>query len=136
MPVARAPAPLAFKPDLEEAARRWDAFYAGEMIDRPVVCVTAPREGKKAPPASTYHDRVFGDLDDAIERALAGAEATFHGGEAVPGFWPSFGPDEVAAFCGAELVWSDESPNTNWSKPFVEDWQDALPLELQDDNPL
>jgi len=130
------PAPLEFKPDLQEAARRWDAFYAGEIIDRPVVCVTAPREGKKAPPGSDYYERVHGDMDDIIRRALEGAEATFHGGEAIPAFWPSFGPDEVAVFCGAELCWSKDSGNTNWSKPFVEDWEKALPLRLKDDHPL
>ena len=27
------PAPPAFKPDLEDAARRWDPFYAGEAIE-------------------------------------------------------------------------------------------------------
>ena len=136
MTTRRTPAPLAFKPDLVEAARRWDAFYAGEMIDRPVVCVTAPREGRKAPPGSDYYQRACGDMDDVINRALAGAEATFFGGEAVPSFYPSFGPDEVAVFCGAPLCWSRDSGNTNWSRPFVEDWEEALPLKIQENHPL
>lgn len=133
------PAPLEFKPDLDEAARRWDAFYAGDVIDRPVVCVTAPRPDMKRPPGVSYRDKVFGDIDDVIDRALGSAEATYFGGEAVPAFSPSFGPDEVAAFCGAELVWSDDSPDTNWSKPLVtgaKGWDEALPLGLRDDSPL
>lgn len=128
--------PLEFKPDLEETAERWNAFYAGEIIDRPVVCVTAPREGCKPVRGSDYYERVHGDMDDIIERAIAGAEAVFWGGESIPTFGPSFGPDEIAVFTGAGLRWSDDSPNTNWSVPFVDDWEEVLPLRLQEDNPL
>ena len=130
------PAPLEFKPDLEEAAKRWDAFYAGELIDRPVICMTAPREGYKGAPASDYHERVFGDMDDIIERAIISTEATIYGGEALPAAWLSFGPDEIAVFIGAEFQWSKNSGDTNWSVPFVEDWEKALPLKIQEDNPL
>ena len=129
------PAPLEFKPDLVEAARRWEAFYAGEIIDRPVVWVTAPRPGMTAPPPSTYHDRVFGDPEAVIENALRCAEATYYGGEAMPVFYPGFGPDEIAVFCGAELMWDEHSGNTNWSRPFVDDWATALPLRIREDNP-
>ncbi len=138
--VARKPAPLAFKPDIEDAARRWDAFYAGDIIDRPIVCVTAPRDD---PPGTVsdarvrgYYERVHGDMDDIIRRSLVSAEATFYGGEAVPTFWTSFGPDEIAVFCGAELCWSDDSGDTNWSAPFVEGWDEVLPLRLDPDHPL
>jgi hypothetical protein len=131
-----APAPLSFKPDLEEAAQRWEAFYAGDIIGRPVVCVTAPRPGMRRPPGSDYRQRVFGDLDEIIERELAIAETIYWGGEAIPTFTPSFGPDEIAAFCGAELCWSDDSGNTNWSQPCVTDWDSVLPLRLQEENPL
>jgi hypothetical protein len=130
------PAPLAYKPDLEDAARRWDAFYAGEIIDRPIVCVTAPRAGGPPGRGSSYHDRVFGDMDDIIERFLITGEGTYYAGEAIPAAWLSFGPDEVGVFCGAELGWSDDSGDTNWSIPFVEDWEEALPLRLQEDHPL
>ncbi len=132
----RKPAPLEFKPDIEEAARRWDAFYAGEIIDRPVICVTAPREGIKGAPGSDYYERVHGNMADIIERAIISANATFYGGESIPSFNPSFGPDEVAVFIGAELKWSEDSGDTNWSVPYVEDWEQALPLKIQPDNPL
>ncbi len=130
------PCPLEYKPGLAEAARRWDAFYAGDLIDRPIVCVTAPKPGAKFVRGSTYRERTFGDLDDILDRQLANAEATYWGGEAVPAAWLSFGPDEVAVFCGAEFGWSERSGDTNWSKPFVADWERDLPLLLQDDNPL
>ena len=128
---------LEYKPDMEDAARRWEAFHAGEILDRPVVCVTAPREGYEGPGYRRgYHDRVFGDLNEEIDRTEQQAAATFHGGEAIPTARMSFGPDEVGCFCGAELGWSDDSPDTNWAKPFITDWETQLPLKLQNDNPL
>ncbi len=128
--------PLAFKPDLADAARRWDAFYAGDIVDRPVIYVTAPKGGPKPPAGTNYRDRVFGDLDEVIDRIVANAEATYYAGEAIPTAWLSFGPDEVACFCGATLGWSDASGDTNWVKPFVADWADALPLRLHEEGPL
>ena len=130
------PPPLSLKPDLDEAARRWAAFYEGEIIDRPIVCVTAPRDGHEPVPPVTYRERAFADVDALIDRALARAETHYWGGEAVPAFFPSIGPDEIAVFAGAEFHWSDDSGDTNWSVPFVDDWEASLPLRLQTDHPL
>jgi len=131
------PAPLALKPDLEEADRRWKAFYEGDLIDRPVVCVTAPADDAAEPSRGTgYRSRVFGDIDAIIDREIANARRTWYGGEAVPSLWLSFGPDEVAVFCGAELRWCDGSGDTNWSEPFVDDRGPVLPLRLHENHPL
>jgi len=130
------PYPLEFKPDLEETAKRWDAYYAGEIIDRPIVCITAPREGVQGARGSDYYERVHGDMDDIIDRAIQSARATYYGGESVPAFNISFGPDEIAVFTGAELKWSQDSQGTNWSIPYVEDWEKELPITLKEDHPL
>lgn len=129
------PYSLSLKPDLPDAARRWQAFFEGEIIDRPVVCLNARVADDPMPAERGYHDRAFGDVEEVVAAALARAESIWWGGESVPAFMPSIGPDEVAVFCGAELHWSDESPDTNWSSPFVENWDDALPLAIQEDNP-
>jgi hypothetical protein len=128
--------PLSLKPDMEDAARRWEAYYQGEMMDRPVVVVTAPRPERLQVKAPWYHDFVFGDIDEVIDRALASAEGRYWAGEAVPHFNLSFGPDEIAAFCGAPFRWSPDSPDTNWSTPVIEDWERDLPIVLRQDNPL
>ncbi len=125
-----------FKPDLAEAEHRWQAFYAGDVLDRPPVCVTAPRPGCHLPAPVTYHDKAFGAIEEVIGRGLARAAATFWGGEATPSFYPSFGPDEIAVFCGAQLHWSPDSQDTNWSLPCIEDWEQAFPLHLHLDHPL
>jgi len=129
--------PLSFKPDLSEAAERWNAYHAGEIIDRPVVCLTAPRTpGANIWRRPSHRNLVFGDLHAVLDRVLETAENTYFGGEAIPAFYPSFGPDAIAAFCGAELCWNEASGDTNWSRPFVARWEEALPLRLQEDNPL
>ena len=135
MTAPRKPAPLTMKPDLEDAARRWEAFYAGDIIDRPIVLVRAPVPGRPKVPPLTYRERMFDGIDRVIDRAIECAESIWHGGEAVPGFYPSIGTDEVAAFCGAEIRWSEDSGDTNWSVPFVEDW-DETPLKIDPNGAL
>jgi len=125
---------LAFKPDLPAAAARWQAYYAGEIIDRPIVVALAPRPGYPAPRRLTYEERVYGDIDALIDQALANAEATYWGGDAVPSVCLTTGPDEISVCTGAELRFSPDSPDTNWSVPYVEDWEQALPLRLHTDN--
>lgn len=129
--------PLEFKPDLAEAARRYEAYYAGAIIDRPLVHVTAPNNpGFKDWFHPVYHDHVFGDMGENLDHSLETASNIYFGGEAVPSFYPSFAPDAIAVFCGAGLRWNEASGDTNWSVPFVERWEDALPLQIQEDHPL
>ena len=99
------PQPLELKPDLPDAARRWEAYYQGEIIDRPLVVVTAPRQPRleQSWEAYRYRDRVYGDLGEVIDRELRLAEMTYFAGESMAHLPMSFGPDEIAAFCGAEL---------------------------------
>ena len=108
--------PRAFKPDLEAAARHWEAYVAGAIIDRPILCVTAPREGHAPVPASSYRDRGFGDMDVVIDRALQDAAATYHAGDSIPSLCLSFGCDELAVFCGA-LVGAGVGVGSTWGVP-------------------
>lgn len=133
---AAAPAPLALKPDIAEAARRFEAYYAGDLIDRPIVLVTAPIPGAPRVPGCDYREAVHGDIDDIIDRALINCSGVYWGGEAVPAFPVSFGPDELAVFCGAGLAWHADYGSTNWSEPCVEDWDAFLPFALREDHPL
>jgi hypothetical protein len=48
----------------------------------------------------------------------------------MPRYEPCFGPDQLAAFVGARLDYSPDSSGTSWSVPFVESWDEALPLRL------
>ena len=125
---------LSFKPNLDEALERWRAFWNKDLIKRPCVAITAPKDGVErvgGPPGQIPPETDFGKHLDQAEAAMA---CRYYGGEAMPFFQPSFGPDQVGAFVGARLDWSQDSSHTSWSVPFVEDWPESLPLRLGQGN--
>ena len=124
---------LSFKPNLDEARERWRAFWNKDIIGRPCCAVTARKEGAEGAPGMPGQILPDADFDEILERAEGALAATYFAGEAMPRYQPSFGPDMAAAFVGARLDWSPESSGTTWSKPFVESWEDALPLRLGGD---
>lgn len=127
---------MQFKPDFAEAVRHWRAFLAGEIIDRPLVCVTAPKPEAPPSPPLTYRERVQAPLETVVERIEREAAGIYHGGDMIPSARLSFGPDEVACFCGATMKWSEGAGDTNWVEPIVRVWEEALPVRLRGDNPL
>lgn len=128
---------LQLKENALDAWTRLDAFWQGEMIERPIVCVTAPAQRV---PAEHYDDnyyaRIHSDLDSHAKGVLNNFSTQYYGGEAFPSAFLSLGCDEMAAFCGGELRFSPDSVETNWSLPFVKDWNAVLPLAIDDNNPL
>jgi hypothetical protein len=125
---------LGFKPNLDEALERWRAFWNKDIIKRPCVAVTAPKDGVEQVPGPPSQYMPDADFDEILDRAEAAMACRYYAGEAMPFFQPSFGPDQCAAFVGARLEWSRDSEGTTWSVPFVESWEDALPLRLGEGN--
>ncbi|HUS81120.1 MAG TPA: hypothetical protein VM283_07610, partial [Armatimonadota bacterium] len=126
--------PLSLKPDFAQAAARWEAFWNGEMLDRPPIAITCPAEGVEHVGRPNYRQQAFDDLDELVARVDATMHSVYWGGDAIPQFSPSFGPDNFACFLGAELAWSeDEQINTSWAVPYVERWEDVLPLQIEED---
>ncbi len=121
---------LSLKPNLDEALARWRAFWNKEIIKRPAVVVTAPKEGVKQVPGPRYPTRPDDDFDKVLDEAEAHLAGIYFAGEAMPRYEPCFGPDQLAAFVGARLDYSPDSASTSWSVPFVESWEEALPLRL------
>jgi hypothetical protein len=58
---------------------------------------------------------------------------THFAGDALPVFAPWLGPDQFAAWIGAELTLTPKE-NTSWVKPFVDDWNDHPQLQIDPDN--
>ena len=124
---------LKYKPDFERAQKYWDAFWAHEIIDRPPAIIRVDPQMRDGYISSVQPVTAeFGKSIQKIDRYL---EETLFLGEAMPGFRPGFGPDQMAAFCGAPLTVSPDSENTSWSKKIVDDWVAALPLTIEEDNP-
>lgn len=127
-----APLELIHKPDAFEAQQRMRAFWAGEMIDRPPVAVTAPKSGASAPYRSLVAPADF-DFDRAVDEFEEWASGIFFGGESFPALGPWWGPDQWAGFMGADITLMPEH-NTSWIKPPINDWDDFPTLGIDPDN--
>lgn len=125
----------AFKPDFEDARRRWAAFWQGDIVDRPILMVRAPKAGAPGKPSPEYLGWLH-DPEETVSRVIPWAESVYWGGDAVPTCAPCFGPDQFAAFLGGKMNWSPDSPSTTWADAFVNEWREALPLGLDTANPL
>jgi len=122
------------KPDLADAQKRWVAFWEHELIDRPCCIINAPRDGVEQVACPPYMSGAREDFGPVAEQVLASARSTYWGGEAVPFYTPSFGPDMFAAWLGSELMFPEDDKGTSWAVPCVDSWEEALPLELDPDN--
>ena len=122
------------KPDMAEAERRWLAFWDHEIIDRPCCVMLSPEDGVERVAGPPYMAGALEDFGPVAEQVLASARTVHWGGEAVPSYTPSFGPDMFAAWLGAELKFPEDGSGTSWGVPCVKDWDDALPLELDPEN--
>ncbi len=111
--------------NFDRIRKYWQAFWAQDLIDRPPVCVTAPRSGVERPacnltPAAAYHACLNADLGhlQAFEQLIA---SIYYGGEALPKYEVTVGPDLYAAFLGAKI---EAGAETTWSHPIVRDWSE------------
>ena len=127
---------LTLKPALQDTVKRWDAFWAGDIIDRPLVSVFAPNAENTAWYDDNYYTRIHNDINDVVKGLVSNAHKTVYLGEALPQPSLSFGCDEIAAFCGGTLVFSEGLHDTCWSEPFVDDWEAIMPIRVQEDHPL
>lgn len=126
---------LEYKPDFEEVRRCWDAFWSGEIIDRPFIVVKAPKEGVKQFPHPPYPTKAGGQYRNIVQQFDKWASTTFFGAEALPFFDVAFGTDQFASFLGeTKLDQSKLEVGTTWSVPLVKDWRKVLPFRLQEDN--
>ena len=128
---------LELKPDYQDTIKRYEAFWNGDMLDRPVVRVRAPNP---AYACWEYDDNYYTRLNNPVETVVAGlinnARGSLYLGEAMPVPYLSFGCDEVTAFCGGSLSFNENQHETNWSEPFVEKWDDIMPIAVNPDNAL
>ncbi|MEN8256104.1 MAG: hypothetical protein ABFR33_11625, partial [Verrucomicrobiota bacterium] len=121
--------------DWEMRIKRQDAFWDGEIIDRPCMHITFPRPEPVCPMPKSHHAshrERWMDSAWQAERTLATVENTVYMGDALPHAWPDLGPDYFPALYGGELVFEE---STSYIKPFLKDWADADSLELSREHP-
>lgn len=118
---------LEYKSDFSIAKRYWDAFWNGEVIDRPVLISTVPKNPVSPPP---YLSGIDGDFKKAVRLFEEYAENTYFACEKIPSLLIAFGPDEFSYFIkGAEKRVVIES-GTAWIEPFVDRWDNLPVLEV------
>ena len=110
---------MRYKPDIDEALGRYEAWWNGEMIGRCAVQVTAWRGGRgKAPAAPATAERQWTDIGFMMENRIYAFENIFYGGEAMPVFWPNLGPDLLTAMiCEGAQIRYGEGTGTTWVSP-------------------
>ncbi len=114
--------------DFETIKRRFDAFWNCEILDRPLIHITAPRKHRvyvEVPNVKTLEDK-WTNVDHILKRLEYHFENTVFLGDAIPQYWPNLGPNSLTAFLGGELTFLDEE--TSWVKPFVEDLEGFDPI--------
>jgi hypothetical protein len=120
---------------LQESLRRHEAFWKGELERGPLMWVTVPdAKPGEPPPEPAGDEQLWTDVGYVIEAAEYSLSHTYYAGDALPMHNPWLGPDQVAAWLGAEMTLRPRD-FTSWVKPFVADWSDHPKLAIQADNP-
>lgn len=106
--------------DWEKIQKRYEQFWSRENHDRPLVCITGPKN-----PKSVYKDKKertlmerWCDIDYMLARTNHDIGNTYYGAEAYPMAFPDLGPDQFAAFYGTPLTFGE---TTSWAAHFLEE---------------
>lgn len=136
---------LVTKQDWSQAEERMRAWWQGEIVDRPVVQVKAPRAGLNRAylesltrPIGLPPDRIhswYTDPDQVIPRCEKLVDSIFWGGEAFPVVFPvSISLVAItAAYLGCPYHVHPTS-HTGWAAPIIDDWNNRPRLDFDPDN--
>lgn len=104
----------------EKKKEKYLEFWARENHDRPLLSITAPKNGRTEPPESkhaTLKERWM-DTNYILKMANWKMQNTCYLGEAFPALNPDLGPDFFAACYDTDLRFGE---NTSWSVPWMTD---------------
>ncbi len=120
---------------LNRALERNEAFWDGALDGPPLLWLTVPNAKTGMPPQEPSSDEaLWTDLDYFVAATEDRLARTWYGGDALPISNPWLGPDQFAAWLGAEMELKPRE-YTSWVKPFVEDWNDFPEFHIAPDNP-
>jgi hypothetical protein len=119
---------------LERALARNEAFWSGELEDGPLAWITVPNALPGTPPPEpTVEEALWTDVDYVLDSAEYQLAHTYFAGDALPVHNPWLGPDQAAAWLGAELSLAPRL-NTSWVAPLVKDWDEHPRLAVDPRN--
>jgi hypothetical protein len=121
--------PLAFCEDFPLIARRFEAWWAQELVDRPVFIGTANTNLDRP---ITRRLELF-DLPDAwLEAKFTDLQQTHRVGDALPSVRVDFGPVMLGGLLGGEVEFGSD---TTWTHAFIDNaWSNAPDWTLDDRN--
>jgi len=137
---------LTCKEDWPQVQERYEAWWHGEIVDRAVIQVIAPREIPESDegfdyftdPGELSQDELFKwftDPEQVIPRLERRIEAIYWGGEAFPIAFPV--SVRLVAILAAYLgcpYWVFPGGNTGWADPVIENWAEQPDLAFDPDN--
>ncbi|MHB9036787.1 MAG: uroporphyrinogen decarboxylase/cobalamine-independent methonine synthase family protein [Armatimonadota bacterium] len=119
-----------FKHDFDEAMARVEAWFVGEIIDRPPIRLSAHNAefatDRKSRIHSTLRQRWL-DVEyqlDEFEETLSRTQFLC---ESFPVFWPNLGPNVYAALFGCPLEFEE---TTSWTEPILDDLEGIEELDI------
>jgi hypothetical protein len=113
---------------------RHEAFWRGELEQGPLLWISVPQALPGTPPAEpSDEDSLWTDVDYVMAKVEYDLAHTYYAGDALPVYNPWLGPDQFAAWLGAEMVLRPRE-NTSWTKPFVDDWARFPDLQIDPSN--
>lgn len=121
--------PLAFCEDFPTIARRFEAWWAHDLLDRPIF-IGAVNANPDRPFSKRLH---LLDRPDAwLQEKVADMHQTYRVGDALPHIRVDFGPVMLGGLFGAGVEFRSD---TAWTHPFInDDWSNAPDWNLRDDN--
>lgn len=125
------------KPDYEESRKRIEAFWEGELIDRPVTMfwLEKPLHERIPLPESDHATAAERWLDAEYQARLALAILSNREfvGDTLPVAYPNLGPEVFASFYGCPIHFGDYG--TSWTEPVLRDWSQVESLKLDWNSP-
>lgn len=125
-----------FKPDIEKAKERVEAWWNNEIVDRAVVQVTAPRNNAVpyTGPDTNNLETYWTDPSYVMPRWMHQVENTCFTAEAFPIMFPAATgmPAMLARYLGSANRFIDK--NTAWVESFLDDWATRQPFRFTQDN--
>lgn len=128
---------IAGMPQFDRAMQRVEAWFEGEIIDRPPVRFFAHNafldilQDKLAGMTAEERETLWFDAEYQVDLFMKSIEGQRFHGETFPVYWPNLGPDVYAAFYGAKLTFGEV---TSWSEPLIRNWEEVDDLKLDLNN--
>lgn len=119
--------PLEFCPDFPQIAKRFEAWWAHECIDRPIlIAASHPKPSRRLELLFQPDAWLAAKIDDVRQ--------TYRVGDALPSVRSDFGPVLLGGLVGGKIEFGAD---TTWTHAFIDDeWSNAPSWTFAEDHPL